>query len=180
MEEVQKFLVKDGEEIALRPAVPGDSGGIISALRSASPERSYVLMEQYGKNAETEGEYIRDMDAQKNLFLVAVGRGGIVGSLAALQADGGHRPETAHVLNIGLHLVESSRGLGIGSRMVQYAIEWAREHGFKKMEASIFTTNKRSLNLFRKAGFTEECMKLKKFRIGRDYIDEACVGKWLE
>ncbi|HTR44901.1 MAG TPA: GNAT family N-acetyltransferase [Thermodesulfovibrionales bacterium] len=180
MQELQTFPLKNGEEITLRPAAPGDSGGIISTLRSASPERSYVLMEQYGKNAETEGEYIRKMDPQKNLFLVAAARDAIVGSLAALQADGGHRPETAHVLNIGLHLAESFRGLGIGSRMVQYAIEWAREHGFKKMEASIFTTNKRSLNLFRKAGFTEECMKLKKFRIGRDYIDEACVGKWLE
>lgn len=180
MQEVQTFPAKNNEEITLRPAVPKDSGEIIKTLRSTSPERSYVLMEQYGKDSEAESEYIGKMDPKKNLFLVAVARDEVVGSLAALQADGGHRPETAHVLNIGLHLVESFRGLGIGSRMLDYTIEWAREHGFKKLEASIFTTNKRSLNLFRKAGFMEECMKLKKFRIGRDYIDEACVGKWLE
>lgn len=180
MEEVQTFTAANGEEITLRPAVPDDACEIIDTLRSASSERSYVLMEQYGNDREAECEYIRSLDWSHNLLLVAVGKGGVVGSLAALQADAGTRPHTAHVLNVGLHLKDDHRGIGIGTRMLHYAIQWAREHGYLKLAASIFTTNKRSLHVFSKAGFVEECLKRKHIRLGREYIDEVCVGMVLE
>ena len=180
MEEVKKISASNGEEVTLRPALPEDAGGIVISLRSTALERSYVLMEQYGKDTEAESEYISRIDRNNNLLLVATSRGGVIGTLAAFQANGGQRPETAHVLFIGLHLLEAYRGLGIGSQMLEYAMEWAIEHKFKKLEASIFTTNKRSLHVFTKAGFRQECTKLKKFRIGHDFIDEICMGKVLD
>jgi len=158
MEEIQRFLNRNGEEITLRPAEPDDAEGIIKALKSVAPERSYVLMEQFGKSLEAEREYISKSGRNNNLLLVGVaGDNQIIGILEAIQSDGGQRPETAHALNIGLHLKEEFRGLGIGSHMLQYTEEWAREHEFRQLETSVFTTNKRSLNLFRKAGFLNEC-----------------------
>jgi len=180
MQETWKFRAKNGEEIVLRAALPEDAGDIINTLKSTSFERSYVLMEQYGKNPVSEREYISGLDRQKNLLLVALAGSMVVGSLAGLQADGGQRPQTAHVLKVGLHLTETCRGLGIGSEMLKYATEWAEGHGFKKMEASIFTTNKRSLHLFGRAGFDEECKKRKQFRVGNEFIDEVCMGKLLD
>jgi L-amino acid N-acyltransferase YncA len=180
MEQIRKFLIKDNKEITLRPAGPGDSEGIIKALKSFAPERSYVLMEQYGKGIESEKEYISAMDMGSNLLLVALLEESVIGILEALQSEGGYRPETSHVLDIGLHIKEEFRGLGIGLRMLEYTDDWAREHGFKKLEASVFTTNKRSLNLFRKSGFSQECTKVKRIRVGNDFIDEVCIGKWLE
>lgn len=180
MQEVQTFTAKNNAEVTLRPALPDDAGEIINTVRSTSLERSYVLMETFGKNAEAEEAYIRDMDRWHNLLLVAVVNGAVVGSLAALQSDGGLRPHTAHILNIGLHLMKDFRGLGIGTRMLQYTIEWAREKGFKKLEASIFTTNKRSLNLFSKAGFVEDGTRRKQIRVGKNYIDEVYMGMFLE
>jgi RimJ/RimL family protein N-acetyltransferase len=180
MQEIWKFPAKNGEEIMLRPAVPEDAGDIVHTVKSASLERSYVLMEQYGKDPASEKQYIIGLDRQKNLLLVALSGSSVVGSLAGLQADAGQRPQTAHVLKIGLHLAEAYRGLGIGSEMLRYAIEWAGERGFKKLEASIFTTNKRSLHLFGRAGFEEECKKRKQFRVGNEFIDEVCMGKLLD
>ncbi|MCL4442261.1 MAG: GNAT family N-acetyltransferase, partial [Firmicutes bacterium] len=95
------------------------------------------------------------------------------------QAEGGGNPQTAHVLDIGLHLIKTYRGLGVGSRMLQYAVEWAGERGFKKLEASIFTLNQRSLGLFSRAGFNEEGTRRKQYRIGNEYIDEVITGKVL-
>ncbi|HET6516448.1 MAG TPA: GNAT family protein [Thermodesulfovibrionales bacterium] len=180
MEEVHKFTAKNGELITLRQAVPEDAREIINTVSSTSLERSYVLMEKHDKNPETEAKYIRDMDRKSNLLLVAIANGAVVGSLAALQSDGGHRQQTAHILNIGLHLTKTYRGLGIGSEMLRYTVKWAVEHRFKKLEASIFTTNKRSLNLFGRAGFVEEATKRKQFRIGTDYIDEVIMAMFLE
>lgn len=180
MTESYTFTTKDGREIVLRPAVPADAAAIISTVRSTSLERSYVLMEKYGRNTASEEAYIREMDRRSNLLLVAVADGAVVGSLAALQADGGGRPHTAHILNIGLHIAKDYRGLGIGTEMVRYTISWARERGFKKLEAAIFTTNKRSLNLFRNTGFFEDGTRQKQIRVGKNYIDEVYMGMFLE
>ena len=180
MEQIVKFTAANGEEISLRPASPEDAAEILSTVKSTSLERSYVLMEQYGRDAQSERQFISSIDLDHNLLLVAVARGKVIGSLAALQADGGQIPQTAHIATVGLHLKEAYRGLGIGSRMLRYAVEWAQEHGFKKLVADIFTTNKRSLNLFRRAGFVEEGVKVKHVRMGKDYIDEVSLGKLLE
>ena len=180
MEEVRTFVAKNGETITLRPAVPEDATEIIKTVSSTSLNRSYILMDKYGKDEEAEKKYITEIDRGHNLLLVAVSNDVVIGSLAALQAEGGQNLQTAHVINIGLHLIKTFREAGIGTHMLKYAIEWAREKGFKKLEASIFTTNKGSLTLFSHAGFCEEGTRRKQFRIGSEYIDEVFMGKILE
>jgi L-amino acid N-acyltransferase YncA len=136
-------------------------------------------MEHYGKDADSEREYISGMDTAKNLLIVAVAGGDVVGCLAALQADGGRRQETTHILHVGLHLREAYRGFGIGSHLLDYAVAWAVEKGFKKLEANIFTTNKHSLGMFTKAGFAEEGVRKNRIQVGRELINEVLMGKIL-
>ena len=179
MQTVRKVLAKDGREVSIRPAQPEDSCAIIDTVRSNANERSYILMEHYGKDLAAEREYISELDTAKNLLIVAAMGGEAIGCLAALQADNGRREETAHILHVGLHLREAFRGQGIGSNLLAYAIEWAVEKGYKKLEANIFTTNKQSLGMFRKAGFAEEGVRKNRIQVGRELIDEVLMGKVL-
>lgn len=178
-EDVLKFLAKNGEMIVLRLAGCPDAEDIISVIKTNAPERSYVLMEHYGTRPESIKSYICNMNFEKNLLIVAVAGKSAIGALSAIQMDDGKRSETAHILNIGLHISPEYRGLGIGSRMLNYAGEWAKTHGFKKLEANIFTTNKRSLHLFEREGFIEEGTRKKRIRMGQQYIDEVLIGKML-
>jgi RimJ/RimL family protein N-acetyltransferase len=180
MQKENKFTAKNGIEILIRPANPDDSCAILNTVRSNAMERSYVLMEQYGKNIDTEKEYISGLDPKSNLLIVAATQNELVGCLAALQADAGMRLETKHVAHIGLHLSEPFRGLGIGQKLLEYSIEWAAEAGFKKLEANIFTTNRRSLSLFSKAGFAEEGVRKNSIRIGSNFVNEVLMGKMLQ
>ncbi len=179
MQTVRSFTAKNGQVITIRPAQQNDSCAILDTVRSNAMERSYVLMEQYGKDVESEKEYIGELDSKKNLLIVSVSGDEVVGCLAALQADAGRRPETSHILHVGLHLKEAFRGLGIGRYLLEYGIDWAREAQFKRLEANIFTTNKRSLSMFQKCGFTEEGVRQNRIRIGRDFISEVLMGKML-
>jgi RimJ/RimL family protein N-acetyltransferase len=179
MEQVKTFKAKNEEEIILRSGEVSDSCGILDTIRSTALERSYILMDHYNKKIESEKKYISGLDRNKNLLMVAVARENVVGCLAALQADSGQWESTAHILHLGLHLKESYRGLGIGSEMLAYAEAWALERGFKKLEASIFTGNKRSLRLFDRAGFVEEGVRKLRVRVGNNYLDEVLVGKIL-
>ena len=179
METDRKFTAKGGLEVIIRPAQANDSCAIIDTVRSNANERSYVLMEHYGKDVEAERKYIGGLDTAKNLLIVAEAGDEVVGCLAALQSDGGRRPETTHLLHVGLHLREAFRGLGIGSHMLDYAVSWARDKGFKKLEANIFTTNKLSLGMFTKAGFAEEGVRKNRIQVGRELINEVLMGKLL-
>lgn len=179
MDTVKTFTAKGGLPIIIRPAQTGDSCAIIDTVRSHAMERSYVLMEHYGRDVEEEREYISSLDSTKNLMIVAETGDDVVGCLAALQADAGRRPETSHILHVGLHIREDFRGLGIGQHLLDYASTWATEKGFHKLEANIFTTNKRSLHLFIKAGFIEEGVRKNRIRVGREFINEVLMGKML-
>lgn len=178
-DDVLKFIAKNGEMVVLRLAGCPDAEDIISVIKTNAPDRSYVLMEHYGTKPESVKNYICNMNFDRNLLIVAVAGNTAIGALSAIQMDGGRRPETAHIVNIGIHISPEYRGLGIGSRMLDYAGEWAKGHGFKKLEANIFTTNRRSLHLFERAGFVEEGMRQKRIRIGQQYIDEVLIGKIL-
>ena len=179
MQTVKSFAAKNGVEMTIRPAQPGDSCSIIDTVRSNAMERSYVLMEHYGKDVESEREYISGLDGAKSLLIVAAAGDEVVGCLAALQADAGRRPEPTHILHLGLHLREAFRGLGIGTHLLDYAVAWAVEKGFKKLEANIFTTNKHSLGMFTKAGFVEEGVRKNRIQVGREFISEVLMGKIL-
>lgn len=179
MEPTLLFKAKNGAEITIRPAAPDDAAGLVRALKSSSPDRSYVLMDQYGKTEEAERQHIASMDPARGMILVALDGGSVVGCLAALQADKGQRPHTEHIIELGLHLIESHRGIGIGTRMIQYAVEWATEHGFKKVVADIFTSNKHSLRVFTHAGFDQECVRKNQIRLGKEFVDEVCMAKYL-
>ena len=179
MELVTKFICQNGQEITLRLAVPEDASEIIETINSVALERSYILTEQFKKTELEEKQYIAEMDTTKNLLLVAVADGQVIGGLGAHQASSGRHFKTAHVCEIGLHLIKPYREQGIGGKMLEYALEWAKGHGYKKLDACIFTSNKRSLNLFRKFGFVVEGKKAKQFRIGNEYIDEVIMGKIL-
>lgn len=178
-DDVLKFNASNGEPIVVRLAGCPDAEQIIDIIKTNAPDRSYVLMEHYGTKPESVKRYICDMNFEKNLLIVAVASTAAVGALSAIQMDGGKRPETAHIMNIGLHIAPSHRGMGIGSQMLNYTSDWAKEHGFKKLEATIFTTNKRSLRLFERVGFIIEGTRQKRVRIGMQYIDEVLLGKVL-
>ncbi len=123
------------------------------AVRSSAQERSYVLMEIYGKDAATQRAYIERLDSEHNLFLVATVNEQIVGILALLDFLVCSTPGPC--LNVGVHVVRDWRGRGLGSAMLRYALRWAKEHEYRRLEADIFTTNERSVHLFDKAGFRE-------------------------
>ena len=129
------------------------------------------------KNIDAEKEYISGLDGKSNLLIVAGCMSDLAGCLAALQADAGMRPETRHIVHIGLHLSEPFRGLGIGPKLLEYSIEWAEAMHFQKLEGNIFTTNRRSLSLFSKAGFVEEGVRKNRIRISTNFVNEVLMGE---
>ncbi|MHB8834401.1 MAG: GNAT family N-acetyltransferase [Candidatus Methylomirabilia bacterium] len=177
MRAVLTYRLPDTAKVTLRPARPDDAAAIITAVRSSAQDRSYVLMEVYGKDAATQRAYIERLDREHNLFLVATVNEQIVGILALLDFLVCSTPEPC--LSVGVHIIRDWRGRGIGSAMLRYALRWGKEHGYHRLEADIFTTNERSVHLFDKAGFREVTCRRRSVQVGVQQISEVILARTL-
>jgi len=177
MRENLTYRLPDATKVTLRPARPDDAPAIIAAVRSSSEERSYVLMDVYGRDAAAQRAYLEQLDTEHNFFLVAVVDAQVVGILALVDTLICSSPLPS--LAVGIHLVRQWRGRGIGSAMLRYALRWTKEHDYHRLEADIFTTNKRSVHLFSKAGFREEDCRRRAVQVGAQQINEVVLEKRL-
>ena len=65
---------------------------------------------------------------------------------------------------IGMAVAREWRGRGVGSALLEAAIEWARNEGLHKLSLGVFAHNARAIALYRKFGFVEEGRRVKHYR----------------
>jgi GNAT superfamily N-acetyltransferase len=111
----------------LRPLAPGDIGWVI--------HRNGVLYyQEYGWDetfealvAEVLGKFVRKLDPARERAWIAERDGKIVGSIFCVA-----KSRTVAALRV-LYVEPSARGLGIGARLVDECITFARSAGYRKL-----------------------------------------------
>ena len=82
----------------------------------------------------------------------ALDDGQLVGWIDILPHD---QPEYAHRGTLGMGLIKSHRGRGLGGRLLDAALAHAPRSGLSKVELTVFTTNLAAIALYRKHGFED-------------------------
>lgn len=131
----------------LRPHRPGDLGWIVSRHGS-------VYAEEFGWDASCEAlaaeivaEFLKTFDPKREQCWIADIDGEPVGSLLLVR-------QSDDVAKLRLLLVErKARGLGIGARLVEEAIRFARLAGYRKVTLWTQSILGRARNIYAKAGF---------------------------
>lgn len=85
-----------------------------------------------------------------------------------------------HRLILGIGLQKSLRGQGVGRRLMQTAIDWARENKFAWIDLKVFSHNLNAIRLYRSFGFTEAGTTLDMFRVQGQSIDDIHMVLKLE
>jgi ribosomal protein S18 acetylase RimI-like enzyme len=100
--------------------------------------------------------------------VVAVADGRIVGSLHVEVSRFGFG-------ELGMTVDRGWRGRGVGSALLQAAIDRARGQGLHKLCLEVFPHNTAAIALYRKAGFAEEGRRLRQYRRASGELWDAIV-----
>jgi DNA-binding MarR family transcriptional regulator/GNAT superfamily N-acetyltransferase len=135
----------------LRPPQPGDMGWIIHR-HGVLYTQEYHWDETFEALVATiAGEFVQQFDPRRERCWIAEKDGENVGSVFVVKGD---EPDTA---KLRLLLVEpSARGLGIGGRLIDECVRFARRVGYRKMTLWTQANLLAARHLYQRAGFQLE------------------------
>jgi len=141
--------------------------GFHAAFDSVAREKRYLARTE-APPLETFTAAVMDNIALGIPQVLALDEGVVVGWCQIMPHP---RPTERHCGTLGMGLIASHRGRGIGTRLVREALAKARSFGLERVELEVFEGNDAAVRLYEKVGFTREGKK-----IGAVKIDGAPIN----
>lgn len=91
-----------------------------------------------------------------------------------------HRPVFTHSGSLGVGVLASFRGHGIGEALMRAAIEKARARGLTRIELTVRERNKPAIALYEKLGFQVEGLHRNAVRIDNEYENHISMALLLD
>jgi DNA-binding MarR family transcriptional regulator/GNAT superfamily N-acetyltransferase len=147
MSQIQSALGERTPDYLLRDPQPGDMGWIVH-------RQAVLYAQEYGWNSEYEAlvaeivaKFIREFDPKSERCWIAEKNGRVVGSVFVVRQN-----KTTAKLRL-LYVDPMARGLGIGRRLVEECLRFARFAGYKKMTLWTNSVLTAARSIYDKAGF---------------------------
>jgi RimJ/RimL family protein N-acetyltransferase len=149
----QVFTLKDGARILLRPLTIDDRQALLELFLPVSVD-DLRYMRHNVKDPQVISEWIDGLDYEKVLPLVAVFGSRIVGEATLHFNQGPDR----HRAEVRIFLAKDFRRRGVGSRLLQSAVEMAKRHNLYLLEVEIVSDQNHIIRAFQNAGFEPKCI----------------------
>ncbi|MCU5774889.1 helix-turn-helix domain-containing GNAT family N-acetyltransferase [Erwiniaceae bacterium BAC15a-03b] len=147
MNQIEALLGNPAPGYILRDPLPGDLGLVVH-------QNAVLYTTEYGWSSEFEAmaaeivaKYLREFVPGKERCWIAEKGGKLVGSVFVVRKD----DDTAWLRL--LYVDASARGLGIGHRLVEEALTFARHAGYKKMELWTNSILVAAAKIYQQTGF---------------------------
>lgn len=159
----------------VRPARPTDAEGLTELGNAVGSEPEGWLVTTNGwREAADERRYLRAIRRYPNAAVyVAEDEGKIVGRLSVARDQ---HPASSHVADVGLMVAASHRRRGIGTALLDAAVQWGREAGVRKLELHVFPWNSAAIALYERYGFVKEGYRRGHYRRGDEYVDAILMA----
>jgi RimJ/RimL family protein N-acetyltransferase len=177
MVEPTRHPLENGQTLVIREAEPTDAQAVLDHVHAISAESDYLSFGpgEFEIPIDQEVEILQRFHETANqLYLIGLLDDQIVSTLSF---SGGHRRRTQHTGEFGVSVRQDYWGLGIGSRMLDALLAWAR--GTKivsKINLRVRTDHPRAIGLYQRKGFTLEGTIRKAICIDGTYYDHHLMG----
>jgi RimJ/RimL family protein N-acetyltransferase len=177
----QHSLLKNDLQLTLRRAEPRDAEQLLAYVNKVAGESENLTFGpgEFELGVEEERAFLQHMaESPTNLYLIAEIAGEIVGTLTF---STGKRPRLQHAGEFGMSILRSYWSLGIGSRMLAYLIDWARQTGtIRKINLRVRVDNLPAIHLYEKYGFVQEGRVTREFYLRGQFVDVYVMGLQLD
>jgi RimJ/RimL family protein N-acetyltransferase len=166
----------------IRPATSDDAADLIAYIQELTAEPGIQLLTgagEFNKTVDEEMRYIQEMsDGGNSAIFLAYSGDQLVGEI---NLRGGSRRAERHSAVLGISVRRAWRGMGLGSRLLGTAMEWARAQSpLKRIELHVIAENQPAIHLYGKFGFEVEGRRKRSIYLGGRYLDDLIMAVWLE
>ena len=153
--------------LSFEPVSEAHFQGLRAALDTVAREKRFLAFTQAPSEEEAFAFY-RSIIAGGGCQLVASVDGHVVGWCDVLPTHGEAR---SHVGTLGIGLIPSARGRGIGAKLMEATIDAAWSRGFTRIELTVRADNTNAKALYERFGFETEGFLRRAFRVDGKYHD---------
>jgi L-amino acid N-acyltransferase YncA len=146
----QGITLKDGSKCKLRPLRKDDEQGFHEFFL-AVPEAERMFIKHRVKEPQIIREWCQNIDLGRNLPLLALMDGKIVGAATLHQQLGGWK---RHIGRVSVLVLPKYRGRGLARALVTEIVTLARNLGLEKVEAEFIGEQEAAIKMFALLGFS--------------------------
>jgi RimJ/RimL family protein N-acetyltransferase len=162
-------------EIVIRRAAPGDAPALVELGRDVGAERErWLITDGDWRDVSDERRYLRAVRRSPHAAVFVADAGGRIVGRLSLARDS--HPASPHVADLGLMVAAPYRGRGVGRRLLDEAVAWAREVGIAKLELHVFPHNEPAIRLYERFGFEREGLRRGHYRRGGELLDAVLMA----
>ncbi len=163
-------------EVQIRRATLEDAPAIAAIWEVVVGERRFTAVNR-PFTLEQEREYMASLSPREAIFMATL-QGGIIG-FQALDRWAKYTDSMDHVGALGTVILPPYRGRGIGRRLAQAVLDFAREKGYEKLIVYVRAGNEGALAFYRSLGFVPIARLARQVKIDGLYEDEILMERFL-
>ena len=160
----------------IRQAREEDLTGLVGSIREAIGGGEYVKAETVADIVDNEGVLLRYNEIESRMFFVACVGDEVVGWVHLKHVD---LQKLKHTAELTLGVLETYRGHGIGSRLLERGVGWADDQGLEKIYNAIPASNEEAIAFLEAHGFETEAVRENHYKLNGHYIDEVMMAREL-
>lgn len=142
----------DVDQVTVVPIAQEHIHGFHVVLDSVCRERRYLAFLEAPTPAQCEA-FVREHIQRQTTQFVAIAGEQVIGWCDVVPNT---RPVSAHSGVLGIGVARAHRGKGVGSALMQAALQGAREFGLTRVELTVREHNTNAIRLYERFGFTVE------------------------
>lgn len=162
----------DHLEFVVRPAHQSDLTGLVGAIRQVAEDGRYIEAESVADVIDHEEVLLRHNELEERMFFVATVGNDVVGWV---HVAGSELNKLQHTAELTVGVIESYRGHGMGSHLLERGLEWAGSREYEKIYNTIPASNEEAVAFLENHGWEIEATREDHYKLDDEYVDEVMM-----
>ncbi|MGL4877516.1 GNAT family N-acetyltransferase [Paraclostridium dentum] len=178
---MKEIKLKNGKTAILRSPIKEDAQAMIDYLNIIGGESDFITFgkNEFSMSVEAEQDYIErinSMDNSKNVLIIIEDEIVGIASITSVQKE-----RMKHNGTLGISIRKKYWGIGLGSEIMTYLIDWAKSNKItKKINLLVREDNIRGVKLYEKFGFEKEGLLKKDICVNGVYYNTIAMGLYID